>query len=555
MVVATSRCRGPAKGSRIVRLRTFRRVFGAAIASTVLALTFIPGIASAHAILETSSPAPSALLASSPKEIRLDFDEQVEATLGDIRIYDSEQREVSKSNTVRSASDASVVTAEIPTLKNGVYVVVWRVVSADGHPVTGAFPFEIGTKSTGTSAALLEEVLNRTETTSPLGNPMSTLRLLGFLGLILLIGCVSLLWHSSLLGNARVRKTLRYSSVSIAVSSLGLLLMQGPYTAGKSWGSLFDSFLIGEVMQTRLGLALFIRAICAFSWGVLALTASASVSRRWRIGVIATAVVTIATYATSGHQSAGTLPGIFIPLDMIHLAAISTWVGALLALAVVSKDNNVENEAKRFSQMATWSMPVVVVTGVVQGLHLLGGISTINETTFGKLLLLKTLLVGGVVVFGSKARTKLQLSGFSSIAKIIRWESTLVVLVLAVTSLMVAQSPNAKPATPFSFSATKVQNNIVAELSVVPALVGTAEVHVILTPPGGSLTPAKSVTVQFDLPSRSIPAIPVSMTEIGPNHWIGIVQFPFSGAWNMNTRVSPAPNQTLLFATVVTVQD
>jgi hypothetical protein len=61
--------------------------------------------------------------------------------------------------------------------------------------------------------------------------------------------------------------------------------------------------------------------------------------------------------------------------------------------------------------------------------------------------------------------------------------------------------------------------------------------------------------VQFDLPSRSIPPIPVKMTEIGPNHWIGIVQFPFSGAWNMNARVSPAPNQTLLFSTVVTVQD
>ena len=555
MVAATSRCRGSAKGSRIVNLRTLRRISGAAIASTVLALTFIPGIASAHAILESSSPEASALLASSPKEIRLDFDEQVEDTLGDIRVYDSEQREVSIGKTVRSASDVSIVSAEMPMLKNGVYVVVWRVVSADGHPVTGAFPFEIGTKSTGTSAALLEEVLNRTETTSPLGNPMSTLRLLGFLGLILLIGCVSLLWRSPLLGNARIHKTLRYSSVFIAVSSLGLLLMQGPYTAGKSWGSLFDSVLIGDVMQTRLGLALFIRAICAFAWGLIAFTASATVSRRWRIGVIATAVTTIATYAASGHQSAGTLPGIFVPLDMIHLAAISTWVGALLALAVVSKENNVEDEAKRFSQMATWSMPVVVVTGVVQGLHLLGGISTINETNFGKLLLLKTVLVGGVVVFGSKARGKLQLGGFSSIAKIIRRESTLVVLVLAVTSLMVAQSPNATASKSVSYSATKVQNGIVAELSVVPAVVGTAEVHVILTPPGGSLTPAKSVTVQLDLPSRNIPAIPVSMTEIGPNHWIGIVQFPFSGAWNMNTRVSPAPNQTLLFATVVTVQD
>ena len=538
-----------------MRLRTLRRISGAVTAITVLALTFIPGIASAHAILESSSPEPSALLASSPKEIRLDFDEQVEDSLGDIRIYDSEQREVSVKKTVRSSSDLSIVTAGVPMLKNGVYVVVWRVVSADGHPVTGAFPFEIGTKSTGTSASLLEEVLNRTETTSPLGNLMSTLRLLGFLGLILLVGCVSLLWRSPLLGNARVGKTLQFSSVFIAISSLGLLLMQGPYTAGKSWGSLFDSVLIGDVMQTRLGLALFVRAICAFAWGLIALTASASVSRRWRISVVATAVITIATYAASGHQSAGTLPGIFVPLDMIHLAAISTWVGALLALAIISKNNNVENEAKRFSQMATWSMPVVVVTGVVQGLHLLGGISTITQTNFGKLLLFKTLLVGAVVVFGSQARGKLQLDGFSSIAKIIRWESTLVVLVLAVTSLMVAQSPNATASTSISFSATKVQNGIVAELSVVPAVVGTAEVHVILTPPGGSLTPAKSVTVQFDLPSRNIPAIPVSMTEIGPNHWIGIVQFPFSGAWNMNTRVSPAPNQTLLFATVVTVQD
>ena len=538
-----------------MRLRTIRRISGAAIASTVLALTFIPGIASAHAILESSSPEASSLLASSPKEIRLDFDEQVEATLGDVRVYDSEQREVANSKTVRSSSDLSIVTAEIPTLQTGVYVVVWRVVSADGHPVTGAFPFEIGTKSTGTSAALLEDVLNRTETTSPLGNPMSVLRLLGFLGLILLIGCVSLLWRSPLLGNARVRKTLRYSSVSIAISSLGLLLMQGPYTAGKSWGSLLDSFLIGEVMQTRLGLALFIRAICAFAWGVIAITASASVSRRWRISVIATAIITITTYAASGHQSAGTLPGIFVPLDMIHIAAISTWVGALLALAVVSKNNNVENEAKRFSQMATWSMPVVVVTGVVQGLHLMGGISTITQSNFGKLLLLKTLLVACVVLLGSKARDQLRLGGFSSISKIIRWESTVVVLVLAVTSLMVAQSPNAMPTTPISYSATKVQNGIVAELSVVPAVVGTAEVHVILTPPGGSLKPAKSVTVQFDLPSRNIPAIPVTMTEIGPNHWIGIVQFPFSGEWNMNTRVSPAPNQTLLFATVVSVQD
>ena len=105
MVAATRRRRWSTKGSRIVRLRTLRRICGAVIASTVMALTFIPGVASAHAILESSSPEPSALLASSPKEIRLDFDEQVEDTLGDVRVYDSEQREVSNSKTVRSSTD------------------------------------------------------------------------------------------------------------------------------------------------------------------------------------------------------------------------------------------------------------------------------------------------------------------------------------------------------------------------------------------------------------------------------------------------------------------
>jgi copper transport protein len=534
--------------------RSFRRTLGATAASIAIAVAFIPGIASAHAVLDSSSPSASELLASSPKEIRLDFDEQVEATLGEIRVYDSEQHEVSIEKTVRSSSDLSIVTAAVPKLDNGVYVVVWRVVSADGHPVSGAFPFEIGTQSTGTSAALLEKVLNGTETSSTLGNPMSTLRLLGFLGLILLIGCVSLLWCSPLLGNSRVRKVLRYSSVFIAVSSLGLLLMQGPYTAGKSWSALFDSAIIGDVLQTRLGFALFIRSMCAVAWGIIALTATSSVSRCWRIGTVITTVLTIATFAGSGHQSAGTLPALFIPLDMIHLAGISTWVGALLVLAFISRDNDVENEAKRFSRMATWSMPLVVITGVVQGLHLMGGISTITQSNFGKFLLLKTILVGAVVLLGSKARAQLRTGGFPSIAKVIRWESTLVVLVLAVTSLMVAQSPNSTARASISFSATKVQNGIVAELSVVPAVVGTAEVHVILSPPGGSLSPVKDATVQFDLPSRNIPPIPVNMTEIGPNHWVGIVRFPYSGEWTMKARVSPAPNQTLLFTTGVTVQ-
>jgi len=534
--------------------RTVRRTIGVAFTSIALALAFIPGIASAHAILDSSSPAPSALLATSPQEIRLEFDEQVEATLGDIRLYDSQQHEVTIEKTVRSSSNTSIVTAGVPKLAPGVYVVVWRVVSSDGHPVTGAFPFEIGTKSSGTTAALLQKILNGTKSTSPVGNAMATFRLLGFLAVLVLLGSVSLLWRSDLLGNQRARALLKNSSLGLAVSSLGLLLLQGPFTTGTSWGSLFNSEVLGNVLHTRLGMALFLRAICALMWVRLAVTVSSTPKKGWRIAAVITGISTVATFACSGHQSAGTLPGVFIPLDMIHVVAISTWVGALLVLVVMSRDNNVEDEAKRFSQLATWSMPLVVLSGVVQGLHLIGSIGTITHSYFGKLLIIKTILVGFIILFGAAARARLRTNGFSSIGKIIRRESVLVVLVLTVTSLMVAQSPRASTSNSVSFDKALVQNNIVAELSVLPAAIGPAEVHVVLTPPGGSLSPVVAVTVQFDLPSRSIPPIPVNMVEIGPNHWTGVVQFPYAGTWNLKARVSPAANQTLLFDTPVTVR-
>ena len=534
--------------------RAVLRTIGAAFTSIVIALAFVPGIASAHAILDSSSPAPSALLATSPQEIRLEFDEQVEATLGDIRLYDSGQHEVTIEKTVRSSSNTSVVTAGVPTLKTGVYVVVWRVVSADGHPVTGAFPFEIGTKSSGTTAALLQKILNGTKKTSPVGNAMATFRLLGFLAVLVLLGSVSLLWRSELLANRRARALLKNSSLGLAVSSLGLLLLQGPFTTGKSWGALFNSHVLGNVLHTRLGMALFLRAICALMWARLAVSVSSTPKKGWRIATIITGISTVATFAFSGHQSAGTLPGVFIPLDMIHVAAISTWVGALLVLVVMSRDNNVENEAERFSQMATWSMPLVVVSGVVQGIHLIGSIGSIAQSYFGKLLVVKTILVGLIILFGAAARVRLRANGFSSIRTIIRRESVLVVLVLTVTSLMVAQSPRSETSRSVSFDKALVQNNILAELSVIPAAVGPAEVHVVLTPPGGSLSPVVAVTVQFDLPSRNIPPIPVKMIEIGPNHWTGVVQFPYSGTWSMKARVSPAANQTLLFDTPVVVR-
>jgi hypothetical protein len=85
--------------------------------------------------------------------------------------------------------------------------------------------------------------------------------------------------------------------------------------------------------------------------------------------------------------------------------------------------------------------------------------------------------------------------------------------------------------------------------------VGTAEVHVVLTPPGGALKPVTNVSVSLALPSRQIPAIPVKMYELGPNHWTGVVSIPYAGNWAFETRVQPTENSTLLYTASFMVTD
>ncbi|MFM9132011.1 MAG: hypothetical protein ACKORY_04665, partial [Actinomycetota bacterium] len=58
----------------------------------------------------------------------------------------------------------------------------------------------------------------------------------------------------------------------------------------------------------------------------------------------------------------------------------------------------------------------------------------------------------------------------------------------------------------------------------------------------------------MELPSRDVPMIPVAMTEIGANHWTGVVQLPFPGEWNLEVLVTPEENRQVRYATVVPVK-
>jgi len=370
------------------------------------------------------------------------------------------------------------------------------------------------------------------------------------MSLVLLLGTVVFTWGSSLLRTEKARQLVRLSILGIAFGSIAVLLLQGPYASGRGWSAIFDATLISDVTVTRLGLAVLVRLLFVVLWGFLSLTDSRADSRWWKNLAIVSGVGTVATFALSGHPSAGTMASLFVVVDAVHLGAVAAWVGGLFALTVLRKEEPCD--ASRFSRIATWTMPIAVITGVVQGLHLLGGVSAITESNYGKFLILKTLLVLAVIALGAKARALLSNSGENEFGKTIRLEAALMIVVLAVTALLVGTSPSERNSSASqSFNATQIQAGVVADLSVLPTKVGTAEVHVILTPPGGALKPA----VEATLPSRKIPAIPVKLYELGPNHWTGVVNIPYSGTWSFEARVKPDKNSTLLYTATFDVAD
>ena len=83
----------------------------------------------AHASLVSSTPVANSVLELSPLKIELQFSEPIEAGLASIQLFDGSGRKVGLGDPTAGAGDATVV-AEVPTLGDGVYAVVWRVTSA-----------------------------------------------------------------------------------------------------------------------------------------------------------------------------------------------------------------------------------------------------------------------------------------------------------------------------------------------------------------------------------------------------------------------------------------
>jgi copper transport protein len=378
----------------------------AAVAAALLALAaLLVGLAAgavltppafAHAALTRSVPAADSSVSTPPKAIVLTFSESVDPKLSRVLVVDSAARVIPGVGPVRAVPGKSTelivpVSRSLPT---GVYTVNWRSVSSDdGHVEDGAFAFGVGAVP-GPGSIVTISLL----ATSPWLDAVSGAgRWLIYVGLALLIGCASTVWLA--FGARLPAGGLLVLRVAVLLAAVGVVALIGAERSMVGAPSLLPLFL------TREGEYLLALGIAVIACGAAVVAADLYPGRAAIAALGLTAVVAVLAHVLAGHAAA---PGALRPLNIleqwIHMTAIGIWAGGLAWLLLGIRKMEPGGRAgtiRVFSRIATWTLVVVVATGVLRAVTEVGSPSNLLHTSYGVTLLVKVVLVLVVVAFAA----------------------------------------------------------------------------------------------------------------------------------------------------------
>jgi copper transport protein len=338
-------------------------------------------------------------------------------------------------------------------------------------------------------------------------------------------------------------------------------------------------------------------AVIRLALVVLALPLVARLARGWggnaQLAGVLLGELIIGTVALAGHAGSGRYAALGVLLDAVHLAAMAVWLGGLALLVVllpssgpaapaepgervapeeavltsgsvgaalapspVAADERVEG-VTRFSSVAFACVVALVATGVVQTWRVLpGGLGDLTSTDYGRTLLVKLVFVAGLVAlgWGSRRLVARRLLG-PPLWRSVATEVVIAVAVLVVTAILTGSPPAEAETTTRTVSATMVQGDLLADVSLIPARVGANDLHLTFSPPGGTLDAVKDATARLELPERDdLGPLPIELIPAGPNHYIANgLQIPYEGDWTLEVVATTADDATVRMTTTLDV--
>ena len=495
----------------------------------------------AHASLSSSSPAAGSVVDAAPGEIVLHFTEPVDLTTDAVRLIDSTNATVALGTVDQSQGSSSIVAAIPQALADGTYLVAWSAVSADSHPIRGAFTFSVGAPSGG--GARFDTAAAGNAQTPAIGRVLGVGRFASYAGSAVLIGTVLI---AAWIAPAALRRQRMANLLMIAglVGLAGTALMvsaQAHTLAGSMlrWNAVAD---------TRSGRWWLIR---------LALIAVLTIGIAWRrllqrrailAPFVLIGVLLFAVTAAGGHGIAGRAIWLGYLATVIHLAAMAVWLGGILLIAAIVSPEQRRDVAARFSPIALGAVATLAVTGVINAWRQLRRWSAITDSTYGRWLIAKLVVVVLVVGVAFLARRFVRrATGGGGLHRAVTAELVgLVVIVVATAGLTGASPPQPAAAAPGApaaavagpLSATNTQGDKMVEVELERAVTGGTVMHIYVSSLSGSLQAASEIDAEASLPAEQLGPLKFTTLPSGPNHVVvNNADFPVPGRWTVTIPV------------------
>ncbi|HEX2578592.1 MAG TPA: copper resistance protein CopC [Aquihabitans sp.] len=535
-------------------MRVTVRLLGALLAA--LALALVPaGPASAHAELSTSDPADGSVVDVAPSEVTIRFTEGVSVRPDGVRVLDGDGDRVDAGTA--TASGDTVVAPLDGALPDGGYVVAWRIVSADGHPVRGAFTFSVG-QQTDISSGVVDEAFGdsadgRDDLVASVLRAVAYLGILGATGLVLVGAAVRRPDEPAPVG--RVATAL--AGVAL-VAVLAQVPVQASLVTGRGWGSVTEEGVLALALADGVGwsIGLTVAGLVA-----LLVTAGLPFTGPARALAIGGSVLAPLGLVVTGHTRTMSPAAVGFAADGAHVLAGAVWFGGLFALLVAVRRRRAQGDVRgageavaRFSGWAGLTAAAVAVSGTTLAWIEVGGLEALTTTTYGRLLMAKVGLVALVAAGAAWNRFRLvpAISGdrdgdgsadpaWGALSGVVRFELVALVAVLALTSVLANETPARSAVAAGTQTASAPLGEGTVEVVVDPARPGRNDVHAyLLDADGGPDDRFEDARFELALPAQDLGPFEREPVRAGPGHFqlVG-TDLDLAGEWALTVTVQP----------------
>jgi copper transport protein len=301
----------------------------------------LPGAAFAHAALLRTTPSASLTVNTPPRQVALVYSEAVEPRFANVTVTDTNAQPQTAGPPHRSAANADELDVPLKHLRRGWYLVVWRVISVDGHPVRGAFTFAVG-PNPGPAPQFRIPSLSETAATPTL----VAARWVVFLSFMAAIGMfvLRIAIVRPLRGPPRAVTRAFWVALLIALVAVPVyaLLATSKFALRSFWsfGALIPLLRTSAFGRGYLDLELLL-VLFAVAAGVALWVDRPERERRSVAELLALCGAALAAGAVllvpgaAGHAAQTAPRSLALALDWLHLLAGSLWIGGLIGLLVL----------------------------------------------------------------------------------------------------------------------------------------------------------------------------------------------------------------------------